>query len=63
MARTATKTKPKLYHATMHVTRTEQWCIEADSAEEARAMLAAGQGHRCDAGECMNAEVVTVQED
>ena len=62
MARTATKKKPKLFHATMHVTRTEQWCVEADSADEARALLAAGQGHRCDAGECLSAEVLMVEE-
>ncbi len=63
MARTATKTKPRLFHATMHVTRTEQWCIEAETAEAARALLAAGEGHRCDAGERMAAEVVTVHDD
>jgi len=62
MARSAAKRKPKLFHATMHVTRTEQWCVEADSAEDARELLASGQGHRCDAGECLHAEVVTVGE-
>jgi hypothetical protein len=34
----ALKQKPilKTFHATVHVTRTEPWCIEAEAAEEAR---------------------------
>jgi len=32
----------KTYHATMLVTRAEEWCVEADSPEEARELLAAG---------------------
>jgi hypothetical protein len=53
------KPKPKLktYHATMVVTRAEEWWVEAESAEEARALLAAGQGHRCHLGDCLHAEV------
>jgi hypothetical protein len=39
------------YHATMLVTRTEDWCVEADSPEEARALLEAGLGHRCSPGD------------
>jgi hypothetical protein len=62
MARAATKRKPKLFYATMHVTRTEQWCVEAESAEEARTLLASGEGHRCDAGDCLHAELVQVEE-
>jgi hypothetical protein len=36
----------KTYHATMLVTRAEEWCVEADSPEEARELLprAAGIG-------------------
>jgi hypothetical protein len=45
------KSKTKTYHATMVVTRTEKWCVDASSPEEARALLAAGQGHRCSPGE------------
>jgi hypothetical protein len=62
MRRAATKRKPKLFYATMHVTRTEQWCVEAENAEEARALLASGEGHRCDAGDCLHAELVHVEE-
>jgi hypothetical protein len=50
-------TKPKTYHATMLVTRVEEWCVEASTPEEARALLAAGEGHRCHTGECLHAEV------
>jgi hypothetical protein len=55
MAVAALKRKPasepepqvKTYHATMLVTRAEEWCVEAGSAEEARELLAQGLGHRC----------------
>jgi len=47
----------KTFHATMIVTRVEEWCVEASSAEEAQAMLVAGEGHRCNPGECLHAEV------
>ena len=50
MAVTALKLKlePQLetFHATMLVTRAEEWCVEAESPEEARELLAAGFGHR-----------------
>ena len=36
----------KTYHATMLVTRAEEWCVEAESPEEARELLAQGLGHR-----------------
>lgn len=52
----------KTYHATVHVTRTEQWCVEAHSAEEAQELLAAGAGYRCEIGECVNVEVERVEE-
>ena len=54
---------PKSFHATMLVTRLEEWCVEASSAEEARALLAAGEGHRCHLGDCLHAEVATVLDD
>ena len=41
----------------MLVTRAEEWCVEASSPEEARALLMAGDGHRCHSGECLHAEV------
>jgi len=46
-----TKTKLRTYHATMLVTREEEWCVEATSPEEAQALLEAGEGHRCSLGE------------
>jgi hypothetical protein len=52
----------KTYHATMLVTRAEEWCVEADSPEEARELLAAGLGHRCHLGERVQFEVDRVEE-
>jgi hypothetical protein len=48
MASAALRKQPalKTFHATMLVTRTEEWCVEAETAEEARRLLAAGDGHR-----------------
>lgn len=51
------KPKVQTYHATMQVTRTEEWCVEASSPEEARALLAAGQGHRCHHGDAHHVEL------
>ena len=42
-----TKTKTQTYHATMLVTRVEEWCVEAASPDDAQALLEAGEGHRC----------------
>ena len=65
MAVAALKRKPepelKMYHATVLVTRAEEWCVEAESAEEARELLAAGQGHRCHLGERLQFEVESVE--
>jgi hypothetical protein len=47
----------KRFHATMVVTRLEEWCVDAETPEEARALLAAGQGHRCHLGDCVHAEL------
>jgi len=41
----------------MVVTRTEEWCVEADSAEEAQQLLASGQGHRCHHGDAIHVEL------
>jgi hypothetical protein len=66
MAVTALKRKPeaelKTYHATVVVTRAEEWCVEAESPEEARELLAAGLGHRCHLGERIQFEVESVEE-
>jgi hypothetical protein len=53
----ATKRKPRLFHAKMLVTRQEEWCVEAASADEARALLEAGAGHRCSAGDSVQVEL------
>ena len=55
--------KKKTYHATMIVTRAEEWCVEASSPEEARALLAAGEGHRCHLGEAVHAELQQMLDD
>ena len=55
------KTQLKTFHATMHVTRVEEWCVDAESPEEARELLAAGAGHRCQMGECLFLEVDSVE--
>jgi hypothetical protein len=40
----------KVFHATMLVTRAEEWWVEARSLEEAETLLAAGRGHRSAVG-------------
>ena len=60
----ALKHKPvlKTFHATVHITRMEQRCVEAETADEARELLAAGAGYRCEIGDCINIEVEQVEE-
>lgn len=53
----APDTKPRLFHARMLVTRVEEWCVEAETEEQARALLAAGVGHRCAPGESIQVEI------
>ena len=67
MAVTALNRKPepelkKTYHATVFVTRAEEWCVEAESPEKARELLAAGLGHRCHLGERIQFEIESVEE-
>lgn len=57
MARFATNRQPKIFHATMRVTRVEEWFVEAESAEQARAVLENGGGHRGQVGECIHFEI------
>jgi len=58
------KNPPKLktFHATVHVTRVEEWYVEAESPEQARDLLAAGAGCRCQIGECLNLEIERLEE-
>lgn len=62
MTRAVGKPKLKTFHATMQVTRIEEWCVEAATAEEARARLAAGAGYRCHVGECVHVDVERVED-
>lgn len=61
--RPAPEPKLKTFHATMLVTRIEEWCVEAETAEVARELLDLGQGHRCHMGERMHAEVQDMLDD
>ena len=49
------------FHATVLVTRVEEWCVEAETTEEARELLASGCGHRCQLGDCVHIEVERVE--
>jgi hypothetical protein len=63
MALAALKPQPELktYHVAVIVTRAEEWCVEAESPEEARELLAAGLGHRCHLGERIQFEVESLE--
>lgn len=63
MAVAARKQTSKLrtFHATMLVTRAEEWCVEAASADEARRLLTAGEGYRCRVGDCVHVDVEHVE--
>jgi hypothetical protein len=58
----AKKTRLRTFHATLAVTRLEEWCVDANSAEEAEALLAAGQGHRCHLGDCVHVELQQIED-
>jgi hypothetical protein len=55
--------QPRLFHARMLVTRVEEWCVEAETPEEARRLLASGAGHRCTPGDSVQIEFETLLED
>ena len=56
------KTRLKTFRATMVVSRLEEWCVDPATAEEARALLAAGQGHRCHLGDCLHVELQDIED-
>ena len=56
------KHRRRIFHASVHVTRIEDWCVEAESEEEARALLADGAGERCGIGDRVYIEVQTCSE-
>jgi hypothetical protein len=64
MAVAVLRRKPvlKTFQATLFVTRAEEWCVDAETAEEARELLAAGEGYRCHLGERVHLEVQRVDE-
>ena len=62
MAKSSAKRRRKLFYATVQVTRVEDWCVEAESAEEARALLAQGEGERFGLGDRVHLEVQEVTE-
>ena len=51
-----------MFYATVQVTRVEEWCVEAESAEEARELLASS-GHRTHIGDCMHVEIERVEDE
>jgi hypothetical protein len=59
---TKDKARLKTFHAAMIVTRLEEWCVEAETPEEASALLAAGQGHRCQLGDCVHVELEAMED-
>jgi hypothetical protein len=54
------KKKLKTFHASVAVTRIEDWCVEAESEQEARDLLASGRGERVRLGDCVYLEVAEV---
>jgi hypothetical protein len=55
--------QPRIFHATMLVTRAEEWWIEAETAEEARALLASGRGHHAALGKRVHVELEELLEE
>jgi hypothetical protein len=64
MASGALKPNPKrkIFHATLHVTRVEEWSVAAESVEEAQQLLNDGQGERTHVGQCIHCEVASIEE-
>jgi hypothetical protein len=62
MGAAAQKRKLKTFHATLQVVRLEEWCVEAETAAEARALLAAGEGHRCAVGERLHIDIDRIRD-
>jgi hypothetical protein len=62
VAATGKKPRQKTFHATIHVTRVEEWCVEAETAEQAQALLATGAGYRCQIGDCLHFEIDRVED-
>jgi len=61
MSGEAQKVGLRTFHATLAVTRLEEWCVDANTPEEAKALLAAGGGHRCHL-ECLHVELQQIED-
>ena len=63
----ARKHPPRLelrtFCATLLVTRAEEWWIEAETAEEAQALFASGEGHHAALGERVHVELEEMLEE
>jgi hypothetical protein len=53
----------KTFHARVLVTRAEEWWVEAETAEEAEALLASGHGHHAALGERVHVELEGMLDD
>ena len=53
----------KIFHAAMLVTRTEEWWVEAETIDQAQALLAAGEGHHAALGERVHIELEAMFEE
>jgi hypothetical protein len=51
------KDKSRLFHARMVVTRVEEWCVEAQTPEEALTLFTSGGGQRCTPGDSIHIEL------
>ena len=58
-----TNPRLKIFHAALLVTRREEWWVEAETAEEAHALLAAGEGHHAAPGERVHVELESMLDD
>jgi hypothetical protein len=56
------KKRPKRFYASIQVTRVEDWSVEAETAEEARELLARGEGERLRLGDCLHVEIQDLNE-
>jgi len=58
----APKKKLKMFHASVAVTRIEDWCVQAETEQEARDLLASGRGERLGIGDCVYLEVAELSD-
>ena len=55
--------RSKIFRATMLVTRAEEWWVEAETIDQAQALLAAGEGHHAALGERVHVELEAMLEE